>query len=144
MKKKCLLLETKDKLKLFTYTKYYKELIEFSKKFEVTLSIVKVENPAILSLNQIAPILCSPDNQPEFRGRKKIKVQENVAQRIRSYIKETFLKKEVVKLQIISQKFKQYGYSIACHCQHIKHIREQLTKEGHIIKKVGGGKYQLV
>ena len=146
MKKKCLLLETKDKRKFFTYPKHYKELAEFSKNFGAVLSIVQIDNPILLSLNELAPILCTPDVQycAEFKVEKPVAIRENKSEKIKEYIKQKFLNKEVVELQTVAKKFKKNNLTLACFCQHISKIRKTLTDEGYKIIKVGGGKYKLI
>ena len=148
MKKKCLLLETKDKRKFFTHPKNYKDLLEFSDNFGAELTIVVADNPLVLSLNELAPALCSPDAQysANFKIEKpiKIRIKTNTANKIREYVRNLFLKKEIVCLQNIASKFKIYNLSLACFCQHIGKIREELTNSGHSIVKIGGGKYKLI
>lgn len=148
MKKKCLLVKMKDQRKFFTYPKYYKELVEFSNSFGVELSIIKADNPVILSLNELAPALCSPDVQysASFKAEKPVKIigaRTSAAQRIRQYVRETFLKKEIVTLQTTAKKFKEENLTLACFCQHIAKVRDSLTQEGYKIVKIGGGKYQM-
>jgi hypothetical protein len=144
MQKKCLLLETKDKRKFFTDSKNYKELIEFSNNFGAGLSIVTIDNPTILSLNELAPALCSSNFKysAEFKvkPRKIIKVNSS----IKEYIRNLFLKKEIVNLQQIANKFKNYNLTLACFCQHISKTKASLISEGHTIVKIGGGKYKLI
>ena len=147
MKKKCLLLETKDKRKFFTHAKNYNDLLEFSNSFGAELSIVKADNPIILSLNELAPAICSSDVKysASFKIEKpvKIRMKTNTANIIREYIRMSFLKKEVVSLQGIANKFKHFNLTLACFCQHIARVRESLMAEGHAFCKVGGGKYKL-
>ena len=147
MKKKCLLLEMKDKRKFFTEPENYGDLVEFSKKFGGEMSIVTADNPIVLSLNELAPALCTQSIQysAEFKIEKpiKIRVKSNNAIKIREYIRDLFLKKEVVGLQDVARKFKNLNLTLACFCQHIAKVRESLIAEGYTIVKTGGGKYKI-
>ena len=147
MKKKCLLLETKDKRRFFTNPENYDDLVEFSNKFGAGLSIVTADNPKMLSLNELAPALCSPSIQytAEFKIEKpiQVRIKSNKSTKIREYVRNLFLKKEVVCLQDIAKKFKNFHLTLARFCQHIAKVRDTLISEGYIIIKVGGGKYKI-
>jgi hypothetical protein len=58
--KKCLMIETKDKRKFFTYAKNQKELKEFTKNFNAKMFLVKAEikQNNILDLEKLAPAIC--------------------------------------------------------------------------------------
>jgi len=148
MKKKCLLLQTKDKRQFFTDPKNYHDLLEFSDNFGAQLSMVTVDNPVVLTLNELAPAICSSDVKysAEFKIEKpiKIRMKTDTAQKIRQYIRNSFLKKEVVSLQGIAGKFKYLNLTLACFCQHITKVRDLLVNEGHSFIKIGGGKYKLI
>jgi len=53
-KKDCLLIKTRNKRKLFTSKRNLKKLMEFAKLLGLKISIVKVENPKILDLKELA------------------------------------------------------------------------------------------
>lgn len=56
---KCLMIQTKDNRKLFTYQKNYKHLLEYVKTFNAKIFIVKIDkNQKILDLNKLVPALC--------------------------------------------------------------------------------------
>lgn len=56
---KCLLLQTNDNKKLFTYQKNYKHLLEYIKTFNAKVFIVKIDkDQQILDLNKLVSALC--------------------------------------------------------------------------------------
>jgi len=158
--KKCIMIQTKDNKKLFTHEDNYPDLIEFSKTFGAEISIVKVEKADILELEELAPILCTHGDvseEPSYKliqkkitkagrpkkltGRAKILDQ---ASRVRSFVEVEFLTGNVVSLNRIVRKFKNFGLSIAAICNHISAVRKDLQKKGYKIEKLERGKYQLV
>lgn len=56
---KCLMIQTKDNRKFFTYQRNYKYLVEYAKTFNAKIFIVKIDkNQKILDLNKLVPALC--------------------------------------------------------------------------------------
>jgi hypothetical protein len=64
MSKKCLLIKTKDKRNLFTEKKNFGQLIEFSKTMGAKISVVKADNPDILSIEELPPAICNSNYRP--------------------------------------------------------------------------------
>lgn len=150
----CLLVKTKDNRKFFTHEKNFPQLIEFSRAFGAEVSVVKVVEAEVLDLSQLAPAICDGNynQRPDFEiietkiPAKKKRRRNNIlktSEKIREYIKEQFLSREVVSLKALTKKFRKYQMTSACFCNHMRVVREELKQAGHTIKKVGGGKYQL-
>jgi hypothetical protein len=145
------MIETKDKRKFFTHEKNFTPLMEFSKLFKAEISIVKVDEAEVLDLQQLAPAICDKNYHinanykilkiklPQKRTRKTI---IKTAKKIKKYIKLKFLNHEIVSLQELRKLFK--NITTACLCNHISLIRRHLENTGHIVSKIGGGKYQLL
>jgi hypothetical protein len=144
----CLLIETKDNRKLFTHKKNYPNLIEFGKTFEAEISVVKSTNAKVLELDELAPAICDPlyNSNCSFEiletkiSKPKTK-KISKAQKIRDFIRETFLENKPVELHNVAKKFKNQNLTLACFCNHISKVRKELTNEGYRIEKIGGGKY---
>ncbi len=74
MRKKCILLRTKDKRQFFTHSKNCNKIMEFANTFNAEVSIVKAENPEILDLIPLAAALA---NQ-EYSDKKDYEVLERI------------------------------------------------------------------
>jgi hypothetical protein len=152
MLKDCLLITTSDNRNLFTQKKHLNQLIEFSKIFGAEISIVKADNPEVLSLEDLAPALCDSTYTSnaafeilEYKLPKMAIKQRfiKIASQIKQYIRESLLKGEVVELQSIITQFKKLKLTPACFCNHFSKVRQELAAEGYAIEKIGGGKYQV-
>lgn len=56
---KCLMIQTKDNRKLFTFQKNYKHLVEYIKTFKAKVFVVNIDkNQKILDLNKLVSALC--------------------------------------------------------------------------------------
>lgn len=56
---KCLMIQTKDNRKLFTFQKNYKHLLEYIKTFKAKAFVVNIDkNQKILDLNKLVSALC--------------------------------------------------------------------------------------
>lgn len=151
-KKNCLLIQT-DSRNFFTHKKNIKQLIEFSKTFGAEISIVKADNPEILTLEELAPAICNNTYNPDIKfevlecklpAKKQIKTKlVKPAPQIREYVRACFLEGKLVELHSVARKFKNYQFTVACFCKHISQVRQELIKNGHQIEKIGGGRYQL-
>lgn len=153
---KCLMIQTKDKRQFFTKEENYPELIEFSKTFDAELSIVKAkEEVEVIDLVNLPTAICDCDykiKKPEVeivevktltnkrKNRSKILKTSN---KIREYVREQLKSGKPVKLAQIASKFKKYDLTLACFCQHVRAVRQELEKEGHTIEKIGAGQYVL-
>lgn len=149
---KCLLIETKDRRKFFTHEKNFYQLIEFSKTFNASISVVSLENGPVMDLEELAPAICSPNyTKPRVKyevveaklsakTRKRPDIIQS-ARRIRKYILDTFGHGRVVCLRELKKKFKKYSLSDAALCNHVRRVKHELEKRGISIKKVGAGKY---
>jgi hypothetical protein len=149
--KQCLMIQTQDRKKLFTYEKNFPQLIEFSKIFNAEISTVQIPNEAeVLELEELAPALCEKKSQNtnfrivqiKVKPKKKRRLMISRAKRIQTHIKKNLLKGKVLSLKDLKKKYD--GLTTACLCSHFSKIRAILQDQGHEIAKVGGGKYKLV
>jgi len=150
----CLMLETKDNQKFFTYEKNYDQIIEIANVLGAEISIVKIKEAEVLALSKLAPAICStpdPEKKPDFEiielklsqnKKNRPKMLKN-AKKIKKHIKELFLSKEIVKLADVASKFKRCRLTLACFCNHLKVVRKELEKEGYTIVKIGHGEYKM-
>jgi hypothetical protein len=150
----CLLVRTKDRKNFFTHEKHLPELVEFSKTFGAEISVVQVKEAEVLDLVELGNAICEgtyrcphPDYEIiETKLPLQIKKRTSVlktSQTIRSFIRNKLLGGDVVSLQELTKKFKKYRLTSACLCNHVKYVRASLQAEGHVIEKVGGGKYRI-
>jgi hypothetical protein len=151
---KCLLIETKDKKRFITHEKYLHQLVEFSKTFGATISVIEAEDVTPLKIEDLVPAICDQNykNQrfkyevletklkKETRDRQKML---RAASKIQEFIYSKFLKKETVSLKELKKRFKRQELSDAALCNHVRRVKEALEKEGFTIQKVGGGMYRI-
>ena len=150
----CLMIETQDKQRFFTHEKNYDSLVEFSKACGVEISVVKVKEAEVLDLVKLAPAICNTPTtlkKPEFEiiefkiskpKKNRPKMLKN-AQKIRQHIKETLLNGDVIRLSDVAKKFKRYKLTLACFCNHLKAVRDELSSEGHSVRRIGHGEYRI-
>ena len=153
---RCLMIKTKDKRNFFTHEKNFPQLIEFSKTFKAEISLVKVEDPTIMELTQLAPAICDANfavpsvnkyeileiKSPVAPKKRRDKILR-VASQIKSYITNKFLKGDVVTLKDLRRKYKRYNLSVPCLSNHVARVKKELTERGKHIKRTGMGKYQI-
>ena len=144
----CLMLETPDKHRFFTYEKNLPELVEFSRAFGGDVSVVKVKDADVLDLQDLIPELCNPTRRRfkfeliHTKSHKRTVFQ--VAHHVRKQVRKVFLAGKTVVLQQMYQRFnKKYRLGLSTVCNHITAVRKQLMAEGVEIVKVGGGKYRV-
>jgi hypothetical protein len=151
---KCLLIETKDKRKFVTHEKYLPQLIEFSKTFDATISIINAENVEILKIEDLVSVICDQNYKNEkikyeileTKIKKDTKDRREMlssASKIQKHIRDKFLAKEIVSLKETKKKFKKLELSDAALCNHIRRVKERFEKDGFKIQKVGGGMYRI-
>jgi GTPase SAR1 family protein len=151
---KCLLIETKDRRKFFTHEKNFINLIEFSKTFNAKVSVVKLEEGPVLELEQLAPAICDPAyKKPKVQYELVEKKLANIgrtrtailraARQIKKYILEKFQTREVVSLKELKRKFKRHKLSDAALCNHVRRVKQELSREGYTFVKVGAGQYKV-
>jgi len=151
---KCLLIETKDKRKFITQEKYLHQLVEFSKTFGATISIIEAEDVKPLKIEELAPAICNQNYKNErlkyevleTKIKKEVKNRHKMlktASKIQEYIYGKFLQKETVSLKELKKRFKRYELTDAALCNHVRKTKESLEKQGHTIQKVGGGMYRI-
>lgn len=151
----CLMVETKDKQQFFTHQKNYNQLMEFSRITGADISVVKVKEAVeVLGLTKLAPAICStpePLGKPDFEiieyktnqaKKTRPKMLKN-AKKIKKFIRDTLIAGRVVKLVDIAKKFQQYKLTLACFCNHLKSVRDDLAKEGKHAVKTGHGEYKI-
>lgn len=150
----CLMIETQDKQIFFTHEKNYNFLIEFSKACGAEISVVKVKEANVLDLIKLAPAICNTPSslkKPEFeiiefkisKPKKDRSRMLRNAQKIRQHIKDILLSGNIIRLSDVSKKFKQYNLTLACFCNHLKAARDELTKHGHVVKRIKHGEYRI-
>lgn len=151
---KCLLIETKDKKKFITQEKYLHQLVEFSKTFGATISVIEAEDVNPLKIEDLVPAICDQNYKNErFKYEileTKIKKETRdrrktlkTASKIQEYICSKFLQKETVALKELKKRFKKSELSDAALCNHVRRVKENLEKQGYTIQKVGGGMYRI-
>ena len=124
---KCLMLKTKDSRKFFTYQKNKPLLEEFSKAFEAEISIVKVDQDALIDIDQLPNVICNPDYQNNIKYEKinnkpKRTRKETIknAQKIQKYIRDQIKKGKSVSLKNLQTKFKNLNLTDSCLINHLK------------------------
>lgn len=152
---KCLLIETKDKRKFFTHEKNFPQLIEFSKTFNASLSIVKMNQGPVLELAELAPAICSPiykkptaqyeivQNMMSKKDRPRTNILK-LAEKIKLHIVEEFKGKRIVSLKELKKKFRKDNLSSATLCNHVRRVKNELETQGFRFEKVGAGQYRAV
>jgi hypothetical protein len=154
MKKTCLLLKTKDGRRFLTHEKNLPSLIEFTKTFSAEIYKVEVEGEKIMELKALANAICSQDysEKPKCAILEKVypiakKSRDKIlkdAAKIKKYIRKRLLDGKAVSLKELKTKYKSCNVTDACLCTHLSAARKALTQEGHRIRKLGAGKYQVV
>jgi len=149
------MIETKDKQQFFTHQKNYDHIMEFSKMTGAEISVVKVKEAVeVLGLTKLAPALCSTPRilkKPDFEiieyksnqaKKNRPKMLKN-AKKIKKFIRETLISGDIVRLVNVAKKFQQYKLTLACFCNHLKTVRDELVKEGKHVIKLGHGEYKI-
>ena len=146
----CLMLETTDKRRFFTYQKNYDRLVEFAQVFGGEISVVNVRKADILDLQALVPALCNPEPQERSRYElvsKKVKGQTvfQVAKKVRDSVRKDFLAGKVVELNKTHKRFSRYGLSLSTVCNHVSVVRKELAAKGigYIDAGVSGGIWGL-
>lgn len=148
------MIKTNDNRKFFTEEENYEKLIEFSKIFDAEISIVKVKEPKILNMTELAPAICNINynNKQEDYEIIKIKSSKKKTRKeileqsleIKEYIKNKLLNNQEISLKEIFNNFKEYNLTKACLCNHFKQIRDDLLKSNYTLIKTGWGKYKIL
>lgn len=141
----CLMIETKDGKKLFTYKENFRELTEYAKTFDVSMSLVNVEAKYVMDLLDLAYAICVSDHHktPAYEVVKSSKNRELIlktANKIQDYIKKQFANREIVSLSDLKEKFKEYNLTTACFCNHIRKVISRLNMK---VRKLAAGKYTI-
>lgn len=136
-----LMIETNFNRKFFTYEKNLPMLIDFAKTFNAEISIVQLkETTNILELKELAPALCSPDyvipqiNYEVIETKHDPNKRKN-AEKMRKYIKDLFLKSEIVCLKELKEKFNDFTTSTIYN--NLKKVMNDIKD----VKKIARGKY---
>ena len=142
----CLMLETKDKRRFFTYEKNYDQLVEFSQVFGGNISVVKVDEADVLDLAELVPAICNPaiHKRPQYeliKTKVKRKTVFQTADYVRSIIRKEFMSGRTVILKKMHRRFAKHNLSLSTICNHITSVRRELGRAGIEIVKTGGGKY---
>lgn len=154
-KMKCLMLETQNNRRFFTYQGNFNQLREFAKVFSAAIYWVEVSNRKdILNLEQLAPAFCDQTYKPSTAKFKILKLKTDSpprgrlsilqhAEHIHTFIVNKFMAKEIVSLRELKETFKNFSLSDAALCNHVRRVKQELLTRGYEIKKVGGGKYMI-
>jgi hypothetical protein len=153
MPRKCLMIELKDKRKFFTDKKNYNQLVEFSKAFDAEISVVRTDETPV-DLVSLASRVCDDSikvKKPSFEiievkvpcvKQLRSKLRHN-AKIIRRWIRKELLDGKVVKLTELARRYKRYKLSLACFCNHLATVRDELEREGFKIEKIKRGEYTI-
>ena len=144
--RQCLLLRTKDKKEFLTEKNNFPLLLEFSKKFSLEVSIVKIKSATILELNELATAFCDPNYSPEETDYELIETKISqiktprtkiikTSEKLDEYIKKEFLANKPMSLKKLKRRFAGHELSDSCFCNHIRKIRKELEEEGYKINK---------
>lgn len=145
---KCILITTKDGKKFFTQKKNLNKLKAYEKAFRAEISVVRVKEAEILTLDELAVAIVSDKkikNEPEYVVLSEGGLKQNknlTANKIKSFIKNEFESGHPVSVNNILKKFKNKEVTNSCACLHLKSVREELIKAGVEIEKIKHGVYQ--
>src|SRR5271156_162701 len=115
--KKCLMIETPDKL--FTHKKNLPYLLDFSKKFNIKISIAHIQDEKeILDLKELASLFCKKKTQNHV---KYTLIKPN----IKKHIKNQLLKGKVISIDQLSQAYKKITVY-----KNLNKIKNELEEEG--------------
>lgn len=166
--KKCLLIKLPDGgRQLFTHRKNYPNLIEFSKKFNAQLEVVKASNAQLLELDDVAKCICDasytmddvqyevikPSVNPKktyftqctsFSGLGARERMMKKVSDVRQCIYDMFTSGQPVRIKDLESKFQKHQLSVSTIYRHVNFVKEQLESEGHAVTKVSPGVYKLV
>ncbi len=130
----CLMITLKDKRKFITKKQYLNQLLEFSRTFNATLSIVATNEKKPLSLDQLAKEICDTNYRNENFKYKIIKNLEKPKQDknniIFSSILQNIEKNKIFDSEKLVKKYKKKGIDA-------KNIYSQITKAKKHIKRIG-------
>lgn len=161
MKNKCLLIETSDNNRYFTEKSNYLQLIEFVKTFNAKIHIVETDCDHIYSLHHFAKAVSEGNHQNDIQFEiiesknvkplveikkitpvKKDNVREQ-AQKIRSYIYQSFKDGECISIRKVKSHFEECDLTDSAYSQHISRVRRDLNKKGYQISRIKKGTYKL-
>jgi hypothetical protein len=153
--KRCIVLKLPDQREIFTHEKYHHTLLEFSKVFDVKISIVEAESPVLLHPKEIAKIFCDhsqPDsNECNYKVLHQIsttaigareKMLQNVID-VRSYIENQFREGQVVRIKELHHRFQKHNIAVSTLYRHVSYVRDKLELEGKKVIKVVVGSYRV-
>jgi hypothetical protein len=137
------MIETWDKRKFFTHKNNYPQLVEFSKTFDVKISIVEVKDGAILTLEELAAAICDPG----FSQNTKYEIIEtnNVKQKshpIKNYLEEKFKSRKPVSLLETKETFKDLNETSIRN--YIRSVKTNLELQGYKFKRIQTGTYKAI
>ena len=144
------MIQTKDNRQFFTHEKNFNQLIEFSKFFKASISIVQITSADLLSLEELAPALCDTNKKKQHKDFKIMEVKLNFtdkklnSSKIKKSIKKQFLSRKTVSVKSIKMKYKNLHLSNATFCNYFKQTKEELQKEGYKFIKTGAGEYRII
>ena len=144
--RQCLLLKTKDKREFLTEKSNYSLLLEFSKKFSIEVSVVKIKEATILELSELAAAFCNQTYSHEKTTYELIETKISqiktprinvikTSEKLDEYIKKEFLANKPMSLKKLKRRFAGHELSDSCFCNHIRKIRKELEEEGYKINK---------
>lgn len=169
--KTCLLVKLSDGRSFLTKRDHLHCLVEFAKTFKATLSLIRTENPVMLTLEDLAKKVCDQtytqsilkyetidgDIISNRKPRHKMLVRytslshisnktklKNKLTTIQNYIYELFKGGDEVSVSKIEEDFGNHGLSSSTLYRYLRSIRSDLNKEGYKIVRKSPGLYQCV
>lgn len=152
MKKKCILLVTKDKRSFLVKEKDLPNLKEFIKTFEAQIHRVLVNSrEKILDIEPLISAICDHEYKESSQKSNSITDKQDRSRAdlvknaltIRSFIKESLNKGECISLKELKEKFKSINVTTACLCNHLTAIRKEMGNKGINVVKIGAGRYKI-
>jgi F0F1-type ATP synthase delta subunit len=137
------MIETWDKRKFFTHQNNYPQLVEFSKTFDVKISIVEIKDGVILTLEELASAICDPS----FSQNTKYEIIEtkNANQKshpIKNYLEEKFKSRKPVSLLEMKEVFSDLNETSIRN--YIRSVKTSLELQGYKFKRIQTGTYEAI
>jgi len=130
---KCILLETKDKRKFFTYEKNLDSIQSFIQIFEVDVKKVKLKKGKILEIKDLIDCICNISNKKEELEyeiiEEPIQKSNKKSTTIRNFIYYQLLNNKKLSVKELKEKFKNYNLCDATFYNYLKKTKELLKNQ---------------
>ena len=151
----CLMIETTDNRKFFTFCENEKQLTEFANNFGASLYLVKAANAPVLELKQLATAISSttvPEpvdyqiitTKVQHEKTKKRRNVDRERKELNQYITDLFVSGHPVRLTDINQTFKHWNMPPVFFWKEVESAKNKLTKQGFKIEKIKRGEHRLL